>query len=476
MKEDTLDARALLEALVTTTSERGLVRRLAEVAGPAIGLSAVALVDQGGAGWRAEVGPLGERPRIVRYRAPAAALARAGHPVAPGFLVLEPPLASGGRPTRAAEVAALLTAGVAAARVARARLGRLATVSRRAIDENRELRAELEVSGSASQGPAPLSASMRSVLERARQVARFPAAVLITGESGSGKERIARTIHELSPRRRRPFVAINCGALPPQLLESTLFGHERGAFTGADARHRGIFERAHRGTLLLDEVGELSPMAQTRLLRVLAESEVERVGGEEAVAVDARVIAATHRSLPDRVASGHFREDLFYRLAVFPIHVPPLRERLEDLGPLVVQLCLEICDRLGVGTVIPVPSDIEHLAGYHWPGNVRELANVLESAIILGDGLRLALPVELGQTPASFEPGADPAVPPPLERTVRRAIETALRHTGGKIYGADGAAAILGLKPPTLQSKMRRLGIERRRFTEGRASRAGPRR
>jgi formate hydrogenlyase transcriptional activator len=267
-------------------------------------------------------------------------------------------------------------------------------------------------------GPAPAiiahSAVMRAVMEQVDRVARYSTTVLVLGESGSGKEVVAREIHARSMRGHRPMLTVNCGALPDGLIESELFGHERGAFSGAERTHLGVFERAHRSTLFLDEIGELSSAAQAKLLRVLEDKRVMRVGGAEAIDVDVRVIAATNRSLQSMVEHGTFRADLWYRLDVVAIRVPPLRERL---------------------------------AAYHWPGNVRELRNVLERARIVG-----ALDL-----PAVRSHGLDAAI--------RDAIESALRATAGKIYGRDGAAALLGLPPATLQSKMQKLGIERRRFT-----------
>jgi len=252
------------------------------------------------------------------------------------------------------------------------------------------------------------------------------------------------------------MLQINCGAIPDALVESELFGHERGAFTGADRTRAGVFERAHRSTLLLDEVGELPPAAQVKLLRVLQERRVRRVGGSDPIDVDVRVIAATHRPLAALVRAGQFREDLYYRLDVFAIALPPLRERAEDLGPLVAALVADLATRLGIAAPPISRAVMARLASHDWPGNVRELANVLESALILGGGRALELLDTLGRA----RHGARPA----FETAVREAIESALRATRGKIYGRDGAAARLGLKPPTLQSKMRKLGIDRARF------------
>jgi transcriptional regulator with GAF, ATPase, and Fis domain len=249
---------------------------------------------------------------------------------------------------------------------------------------------------------------------------------------------------------------VNCGAIPEALIESELFGHERGAFTGAERRHIGVFERAHRGTLLLDEIGELPAAAQVKLLRVLQHRRFRRVGGTEEIEVDVRLIAATHRSLGALVRDGTFREDLRYRIDVFAIAVPPLRERREDIALLVQALVTQLSARLALPSPSISRSVIAQLKAYEWPGNVRELENVLESALIVGDGKRL-----------------EPSLPPAtdgrrrerrFDAAVAQVIESALRATRGKIYGADGAAARLGLKPATLQSKMQRLGIRRATF------------
>jgi transcriptional regulator with GAF, ATPase, and Fis domain len=337
---------------------------------------------------------------------------------------------------------------------------RVARLSRRAHSESRELRADLERLESSGEivGRSP---AMRDALARAHLVALHPTTVLITGESGSGKEVLAREIHRRSPRAHRPMLQLNCGALPDNLVESELFGHERGAFTGADRAHIGLFERAHRGTLFLDEVGELSLAAQVKLLRVLQERQVRRVGGTAQIDVDVRLIAATNRPLAMMVADGAFREDLYYRLDVFAIRVPPLRERRGDLAPLVSALVAQLADKLGLEPPPITRAILSRLDAHDWPGNVRELINVLETALILGGGRSLELPEELARR--SVRKASDVAHPR-FERAVRGAIEESLRVTRGKIYGADGAAAWLGLKPGTLQSKMRKLGIRRADF------------
>jgi len=338
---------------------------------------------------------------------------------------------------------------------------RVAALSRRAHAENRELRADLDRLGHHGELVAR-SAAMRAILMRAELVARHPTTVLLLGESGTGKEVLAREIHRRSPRAHRSMVQLNCGALPEALVESELFGHERGSFTGADRVHLGAFERAHRGTVFLDEIGELPLAAQVKLLRVLQERQIRRVGGEAQIDVDVRLIAASNRPLAAMVQAGAFREDLYYRLDVFTLRVPPLRERRGDLGPLVAALTRELAHQLE----LPVPPTsralLTRLEAHDWPGNVRELRNVLETAIILGGGTSLELgdefPRRARRAPTSTEP-------PRFDAAIRTAIEDALRATRGKLYGTAGAAARLGLKPGTLQSKMRKLGIQRTSFT-----------
>ena len=338
---------------------------------------------------------------------------------------------------------------------------RVAELSRRAHVESRELRADLQRLEPHGEVVAR-SSVMREVLARVQLVAVHPTTVLLTGESGTGKEVLAREIHRRSPRAHRPMLQLNCGAIPENLIESELFGHERGAFTGADRAHVGMFERAHRGTLFLDEVGELSLAAQAKLLRVLQERTIRRVGATSQIDVDVRLIAATNRPLTAMVADGRFREDLLYRLDVFAIRVPPLRERRGDLAPLVSALVAQLAERLRLAPPPVTRALLSKLDAHDWPGNVRELANVLEAALILGNGRSLELPSEFAQRTA--RKAQDAVQPPRFEGAVRAAIEESLRATRGKIYGSDGAAARLGLKPATLQSKMRKLGIRREDF------------
>lgn len=336
---------------------------------------------------------------------------------------------------------------------------RVATLSRRAHVASRELRADLQRLESATQIVAR-STAMRDAVARAHLVAAHPTTVLITGESGSGKEVLAREIHGRSPRAHRPMMQLNCGAIPEHLVEGELFGHERGAFTGADRAHAGLFERAHRGTLFLDELGELPLQAQVKLLRVIQERRLRRVGGTAEIEVDVRLIAATNRPLAAMVANGSFREDLYYRLDVFAIRVPPLRERRGDLAPLVTALVAQLAEKLDIKPPPVTRTVLAKLDSHDWPGNVRELMNVLETALILGGGESLELPEELARR--SLRKTVDTR--PKFETAVREAIEESLRATRGKIYGSDGAAARLGLKPGTLQSKMRKLGIRREEY------------
>jgi PAS domain S-box-containing protein len=309
-------------------------------------------------------------------------------------------------------------------------------------------------------GRAP---ALLAVLDSAQRVAPTTSTVLITGETGTGKELVARAIHSTSPRKDRPLIKVNCAALPAGLVESELFGHEKGAFTGALARRVGRFELAHGGTLFLDEVGELPPEAQAKLLRVLQEREVERVGGTAPIKVDVRVLAATNRDLMNAVREKSFREDLYYRLNVFPIHLPPLRERKDDV-PLLVHFLLEkFAARIGRKVEGVSPETMRRLLGYPWPGNIRELENVLERAVILARGPVLEIGPDV--LPARPEPetpeGRQPAPPGSLEEMERRHILGALGQAGWVIDGPRGAARALGLHPNTLRSRMKKLGISR---------------
>jgi transcriptional regulator with GAF, ATPase, and Fis domain len=317
------------------------------------------------------------------------------------------------------------------------------------------------------------SAAIARVMEKIDQVAGTDSTVLIRGETGTGKELMARAIHLRSARRDQPLIAVNCGAIAASLVESELFGHEKGAFTGALARKIGRFELADGGTLFLDEIGDLSLELQVKLLRVLQEGELSRVGGSEAIRVDVRIIAATHRDLSAMVQTGGFRQDLYYRLNVFPIMVPALRDRREDIPLLVSHFASHYAERLGKRIdTIPEPV-MEQLSRFHWPGNIRELANVIERSVIVSPGSTLQLaewatgahvPVALPGAPRPSSP-AMPAVPAAggggLLELERQHIITTLERTRWKVSGPGGAAEILGLKPTTLEARMKRLGIVR---------------
>jgi transcriptional regulator with GAF, ATPase, and Fis domain len=302
---------------------------------------------------------------------------------------------------------------------------------------------------------------LRGVMRQVEQVARTPAPVLILGETGSGKEVVARAIHERSPRAQGPILRVNCGAIPSELVDSELFGHERGSFTGAAHQRGGWFERADGGTLFLDEIGELPLAAQVRLLRVVQDGMFERVGGTRSLKVDVRIVAATHRDLGAMVRAGQFREDLWYRIHVFTIRLPPLRERLDDMGALADHFAQLAARRFGVAALRVTQADLALLKGYAWPGNVRELSAVIERAAILGEGRRLDVERALG---VRIEPAGPTAPPgedefPTLEAAMRAHIERALVRCQGRIEGQHGAARLLGLHPNTLRSKMNRLGV-----------------
>ncbi len=322
-------------------------------------------------------------------------------------------------------------------------------------------------------GPSP---ALRKVLEQVALVAPTDATVLILGESGTGKELIASALHERSLRRNRPLVRVNCGAIPPELFESEFFGHARGSFTGALRDREGRFQLADGGTLFLDEVGEIPLPLQPKLLRVLQDGQFERIGDEKTRKVNVRVVAATNRELAQQVEAGAFRRDLYYRLNVFPMRVPALRERKEDIGPLADHFVRLTCGRLNRGPVELTGDDLDSLMNYDWPGNVRELQNVIERAIILGAQGRLCLDFNptggrLGTTTVStgVATDADSAGSPPimtadqLERMERDNIVAALEHARWKVSGAASAAELLGMNSSTLASKMRALGIKRSR-------------
>lgn len=319
---------------------------------------------------------------------------------------------------------------------------------------------------------------LKMVMERVQQVAPTDAPVLILGETGSGKEIVARSIHARSSRSKGPVVRVNCGAIPSELIDSELFGHEKGSFTGAVGTRKGWFERADGGTLFLDEIGELSLPAQVRLLRVLQDGSLERVGGHQTIQVDVRIVAATHRQLDSMVAAGTFREDLWYRLSVFPIRLPALRERIDDIAALAKHFAERAGHRLASRVLVPTEQDIALLQRYAWPGNVRELSAVIERAAILGNGKRLEIATALGAnfatasparatTSSVFPPNTTNAAPAvadeklvTLDQAMAAHIERALASTHGRIEGPFGAAKALGVNPHTLRARMRKLGVK----------------
>jgi PAS domain S-box-containing protein len=303
------------------------------------------------------------------------------------------------------------------------------------------------------------SAALTAVLDMVRRVALTNSTVLIMGETGTGKELIARAIHSNSRRKDKPLIKINCAALPPGLVESELFGHEKGAFTGAIARRVGRFELAEGGTLFLDEIGELPLETQAKLLRVLQEREIERVGGSVPIRVDVRIIAATNRDLKKAVAERIFREDLYYRLSVFPIPLPPLRDRIEDIPLLARYLVDKFATRTGSRVQAISQQAMQRLLAYRWPGNIRELENVLERAVILATKPTLDIEIggEISSGPAVIEETSQCS----LEAIERRHISAVLRQTKWVIDGPRGAARILGLHPNTLRSRLKKLGITR---------------
>jgi formate hydrogenlyase transcriptional activator len=326
----------------------------------------------------------------------------------------------------------------------------LARLRDEADDANSYLREALATANHCSAGAVGDGPAFAAVRQQIHVVAPTDATVLLTGESGTGKDLAARAIHGASNRRNRALVTVNCAAIPQGLAESELFGHEEGAFTGAVASRAGRFEQANGGTLFLDEVGELSLELQAKLLRVLQEREVERVGGSEPISVDVRIIAATNRSLPQLIEADLFREDLFFRLAVFPIHLPPLRSRLEDLPALVEHFVNQAAERLRIPPPRVTPEVIRRLADHDWPGNIRELQHAIERAMIVSGGTELAIDaiVPMRITPINSD-------------ALRGEYLTALESTGWVIEGSAGAAARLGLHPNTLRHRLKRMGIAR---------------
>ncbi len=304
---------------------------------------------------------------------------------------------------------------------------------------------------------------LKGVMEQVNKVAPLSSPVLLIGETGTGKEVIANAIHNLSARNSGPLITVNCGAIPESLIDSELFGHEKGAFTGAVTHRRGRFERAHKGTIFLDEVGELPLHAQVRLLRVLQEREIERVGGSEPIRVDIRVISATHKDLQKMVAQRLFREDLYYRLAVYPINIPPLRKRRVDIPALVEYFITRKAHEIGLRSIpVVAEKDIDRLVAYDWPGNVREVANIIEQALIQCRGRSLTFDnltplqkrTELSEAEEDLE---DRCLK--LQDLEYRHIRCIMEITDGRVEGAKGAAVMLGMNPATLRHRLQKLGI-----------------
>jgi formate hydrogenlyase transcriptional activator len=322
-----------------------------------------------------------------------------------------------------------------------------------------------ETEKSTDGGIVGASPAVCRMLEQARQVAATDATVLLLGETGTGKELLATYIHERSARRARSMVRVNCAAIPGPLLESEMFGHEKGAFTGAVDRQVGRFELASRSTIFFDEIGDLPTDAQVKLLRVLEERQIERLGSPQTIRVDTRVIAATHRSLERQIAAGAFREDLFYRLNVFPIRVPALRERPDDIPVLVWRFVEAFSRKFGKQIDTISGDDMAALQRHPWPGNIRELRNVLERAMITSGGprLRVALPPPRCAGNRRSERLAD---------VVKAHVEEVLQSTGWRIRGNDGAAERLGLPPTTLETRMAKLGLVRPTAPSGAAASA----
>ncbi len=314
------------------------------------------------------------------------------------------------------------------------------------------------------------SRPLKSVLQEVSLVAPTSTTVLILGETGTGKELIARAIHQRSNRSMRAFIRVNCAAIPQSLIASELFGHERGAFTGAMQRRVGRFESADGGTIFLDEIGELPMETQIALLRVLQEREFERIGSSHPISVDVRIIAATNRDLRAAVAAGTFRMDLFYRLNVFPIQMPALRERTDDIPLLVAHLTERFANKIGKKFKYVTKKTLELLKAYDWPGNIRELQNVVERAVVLSEGDTFSVD-EAWLKQKSFQL-SDPTGPfmATLAEGERRMIEAALAESQGRIAGPTGAAAKLGIPRQTLDSKITGLGIDKRRFKAQSAS------
>ncbi|MBB5349028.1 sigma 54-interacting transcriptional regulator [Desulfoprunum benzoelyticum] len=360
----------------------------------------------------------------------------------------------------------LVTERTAELIVAREEAEKKKELAEQALDEIKTLKAQLEAETAYLQEEIKLESNheqiigqsdgVKYVLYKVEQIASSDTTVLVLGETGTGKELIARAIHSLSLRKNRPLVKVNCAALPANLIESELFGHEKGAFTGAQSRHLGRFEIANGATLFLDEIGELPFDLQAKLLRVVQEGEFERLGGSHTIKVDVRIIAATNRNLEEEVRKGGFREDLWYRLNIFPITMPPLRDRLDDIPLLVEFYVKKIAKRMGK-TITHISSGVmKELQGYGWPGNIRELENVLERAVINTSGPKLHLADQLKKPARYLATGIDT-----LEAVERNYILRVLEQTNWKVSGQNSAAEILGLDRSTLRARMAKLNIHK---------------
>jgi len=336
------------------------------------------------------------------------------------------------------------------------------------LDDNRFLQREL--SPGLKDAIVGDGSGLRNVMEQVRQVVPLNNTVLLLGETGVGKEVVANAIHYGSTRSNGPFVKVNCGAIADTLIDSELFGHEKGTFTGAMTEKRGRFERADGGTLFLDEIGELPPQAQVKLLRVLQTRELERVGGTKPVQVDIRIIAATHRNLEQMIAEGRFREDLWFRINVFPIFIPPLRQRREDIPALTRYLMQAKCRELGLPEVPAIAlGALERLMNYDWPGNVRELQNIVERELIRYRGGSLTFeslvsPLHAKKEQPSSDVGREILKPVSLDEAMAQHIRKVIEFAKGRINGKGGAAELLRINPSTLRSRMEKLGVNRTEF------------
>jgi transcriptional regulator with GAF, ATPase, and Fis domain len=332
-------------------------------------------------------------------------------------------------------------------------------------EENVSLREELD-QASMFQEIVGTSAPLEKVLSRVSKVAPTDSSVLITGETGTGKELVARAIHQRSSRSAAAFVSVNCAVIPRDLIASELFGHEKGAFTGATQRRLGRFELAEKGTIFLDEVGELPVETQIALLRVLQEREFQRIGGTGTIRADVRVIAATNRDLESAIAAGTFRADLFYRLNVFPVELPPLRKRSDDVPLLVTYFLNRYARKAGKHFTAVDQKSLDLMQSYSWPGNIRELQNVIERSVIVSESPTFSVDESwLSRRPSDIDPDLHPSVfSRPSAEDEKATIEAALRECGGRVYGPSGAAAKLGIPRSTLESKVRSLKINKNRF------------